>query len=106
MLPYMLCASRFAHYLKVRVRDKVGSFAEAGECDVLLRQAAGHDGIDKIHAENCHLAEYHGYRQLQGAAHLGGKVMGYGYTVHRGSVLSHGRKPAGHCTAGKQADEA
>jgi type VI secretion system protein ImpC len=27
MLPYMLSASRFAHYLKVIVRDKIGSFA-------------------------------------------------------------------------------
>ncbi|MCS3469153.1 type VI secretion system protein ImpC [Pseudomonas sp. JUb42] len=27
MLPYMLAASRFAHYLKVILRDKVGSFA-------------------------------------------------------------------------------
>lgn len=26
MLPYILCASRFAHYLKVIMRDKVGSF--------------------------------------------------------------------------------
>ena len=27
MLPYILAASRFAHYLKVILRDKVGSFA-------------------------------------------------------------------------------
>ncbi len=25
-LPYMLCASRFAHYIKVMMRDKIGSF--------------------------------------------------------------------------------
>lgn len=29
MLQYMLCVSRFAHYLKVRMRNKVGSFTEA-----------------------------------------------------------------------------
>jgi type VI secretion system ImpC/EvpB family protein len=29
MLQYMLCTSRFAHYLKVLARDKVGSFLEA-----------------------------------------------------------------------------
>jgi type VI secretion system protein ImpC len=28
----VLCMSRFAHYLKVMARDKIGSFMEAGEC--------------------------------------------------------------------------
>ena len=36
MLQYMLCVSRFAHYLKVAARDKIGSFAEAGECEDYL----------------------------------------------------------------------
>lgn len=30
MLPYLLNASRFAHYLKVMMRDKIGSFMTAG----------------------------------------------------------------------------
>lgn len=38
MLPYMLCASRFAHYLKVIARDKIGSFSEASECEAYLHQ--------------------------------------------------------------------
>ncbi len=29
---YMLCVSRFAHYLKVMARDKIGSFMEVEEC--------------------------------------------------------------------------
>jgi type VI secretion system protein ImpC len=29
MLPYMLCTSRFAHYIKSIMRDKVGSFMTA-----------------------------------------------------------------------------
>ena len=33
MIQYMLCVSRFAHYLKVLGRDKVGSFAEADEVE-------------------------------------------------------------------------
>jgi type VI secretion system protein ImpC len=33
---YIMCVSRFAHYLKVMVRDKVGSFMEASECKVWL----------------------------------------------------------------------
>jgi type VI secretion system protein ImpC len=32
-LNYMLCVSRFAHYLKVIARDKVGSFAERDEME-------------------------------------------------------------------------
>ena len=30
---YLLCVSRFAHYLKVMARDKIGSFMERGECE-------------------------------------------------------------------------
>ncbi|KAA5604539.1 type VI secretion system contractile sheath large subunit [Roseospira marina] len=36
MLHYMLCVSRFAHLLKVMVRDKVGSFASPEECELYL----------------------------------------------------------------------
>lgn len=38
MLQYILCVSRFAHYLKVLARDKVGSFAEAEECEDYLQR--------------------------------------------------------------------
>ncbi|MBL8793332.1 MAG: type VI secretion system contractile sheath large subunit [Planctomycetia bacterium] len=38
MLQYMLCISRFAHYLKVISRDKVGAFAGATECEDHLRR--------------------------------------------------------------------
>lgn len=38
MLQYMLCVSRFAHYLKVAARDRVGAFTEAGECERYLHQ--------------------------------------------------------------------
>lgn len=36
MLQYILCASRFAHYLKVLARDKVGSFKSAEEVQLVL----------------------------------------------------------------------
>lgn len=36
MLQYLLCVSRFAHYLKVAARDKIGSFVEAEECERYL----------------------------------------------------------------------
>lgn len=36
MLHYMLCVSRFAHYLKVIMRDRVGSFTSPAEVERLL----------------------------------------------------------------------
>lgn len=37
-LPYMMATSRFAHYLKVMARDKIGSFMEASDCEVWLNR--------------------------------------------------------------------
>jgi type VI secretion system protein ImpD len=38
MLQYMLCVSRFAHYLKVMARDKIGSFATPALCEDYLQR--------------------------------------------------------------------
>nr|BFD32859.1 type VI secretion system contractile sheath large subunit [Pigmentibacter ruber] len=37
-LPYVMAVSRFAHYLKVIMRDKIGSFATQGEIDAYLNR--------------------------------------------------------------------
>lgn len=37
MLQHVLCGSRVAHYIKVIIRDKVGSFVSAEDCEDLLR---------------------------------------------------------------------
>lgn len=37
-LQYILTTSRFAHYLKIIVRDKVGSFMSSSECQVFLQK--------------------------------------------------------------------
>ncbi len=37
-LPYIMATSRFAHYLKVMGRDKIGSFMEATDCEVWLNR--------------------------------------------------------------------
>lgn len=37
-LPYILTTSRFAHYLKVMVRDKIGSFVSQQECQLYLQE--------------------------------------------------------------------
>ena len=36
MLQCLLCASRFAHYLKVLSRDKLGQFTGPAECEAHL----------------------------------------------------------------------
>ena len=36
MLQHVLCASRVAHYVKVIIRDKIGSFSSADECERAL----------------------------------------------------------------------
>jgi type VI secretion system protein ImpD len=51
MLQHVLCASRIAHYLKVMIRDKIGSFITAEECerflmDWLFRYTTGRDDLD------------------------------------------------------------
>jgi len=38
MLQHILCASRVAHYIKIMIRDKIGSFLSAEECQDLLRK--------------------------------------------------------------------
>lgn len=37
MMQHVLCGSRVAHYIKVMIRDKIGSFATAQDCEELLR---------------------------------------------------------------------
>lgn len=37
-LNYLMCVSRFAHYLKVMARDKIGSFMEVGDCERWLNE--------------------------------------------------------------------
>jgi type VI secretion system protein ImpC len=37
-LPYLMATSRFAHYLKVIGRDKIGSFMEVEDCEAWLNR--------------------------------------------------------------------
>lgn len=37
-LPYIMATSRFAHYLKIMARDKIGSFMEASDCQDWLNR--------------------------------------------------------------------
>lgn len=38
MLQHVLCASRIAHYIKVMIRDKIGAFVTASDCEEHLRK--------------------------------------------------------------------
>lgn len=38
MLQHILCSSRIAHYLKVIMRDKIGSFNSAKDCEIYLQK--------------------------------------------------------------------
>ncbi|MCX2780340.1 type VI secretion system contractile sheath large subunit [Microbulbifer thermotolerans] len=38
MLQQILCASRFAHYIKVMIRDKVGAYMNAADCERQLQK--------------------------------------------------------------------
>ncbi|MGH9816878.1 MAG: type VI secretion system contractile sheath large subunit, partial [Candidatus Acidiferrales bacterium] len=37
-LPYILAVSRFAHYMKAMMRDKIGSFMSRGQCEDFLNK--------------------------------------------------------------------
>lgn len=37
MIQYMLCVSRFGHFIKIMVRDRIGSFSNAQECQRMLQ---------------------------------------------------------------------
>ncbi|PID43883.1 MAG: type VI secretion system contractile sheath large subunit [Gammaproteobacteria bacterium] len=37
-LQYLLCGSRFAHYIKIMMRDKIGSYTRASDCASMLQK--------------------------------------------------------------------
>ena len=43
MIHYMLCVSRFSHYVKVMGRDRMGSFQSAEGCEVNVVVDGGGD---------------------------------------------------------------
>jgi type VI secretion system protein ImpC len=53
-LPYIMATSRFAHYLKVMARDKIGSFMEASNCEEWLNRWINNyvNSNEKAGAEN------------------------------------------------------
>jgi len=58
MLQYILCVSRFAHYIKVIGRDKVGSFFGAEECEDYLHNWLLKYSTGSSSGTEEHLAKY------------------------------------------------
>lgn len=58
MLPYMLAASRFAHYIKAIMRDKVGSFMTAENVSVFLNRWIGNYVLGRDDAGQSLKAQY------------------------------------------------
>jgi type VI secretion system protein ImpC len=58
MLPYMLAASRFAHYIKAIMRDKIGSFLTAENVSVFLNRWIGNYVLGRDDAGQSLKAQY------------------------------------------------
>lgn len=58
MLPYMLAASRFAHYIKAIMRDKIGSFMTAENVSVFLNRWIGNYVLGRDDAGQSLKAQY------------------------------------------------
>jgi type VI secretion system protein ImpC len=58
MLPYILAASRFAHYIKAIMRDKVGSFMTADNVSVFLNRWIGNYVLGRDDAGQSLKAQY------------------------------------------------
>jgi type VI secretion system protein ImpC len=49
-LPYIMATSRFAHYLKSMMRDKIGSFMSRGQCETFLNNWIRNYAVDDDNA--------------------------------------------------------
>ena len=49
-LPYIMATSRFAHYLKSMMRDKIGSFMSRGQCETFLNKWIRNYSVDDDNA--------------------------------------------------------
>ena len=58
MLPYILAASRFAHYIKAIMRDKIGSFMSADNVSRFLNRWVNHYAMARDDAGQTLKAQY------------------------------------------------
>ena len=82
MLQQVLCASRFAHYLKVLMRNKVGSFATAEECETMLQRWITRYCMANEDASEESKAAYPLREALVEVREIPGKPGSYGCTFH------------------------
>jgi type VI secretion system ImpC/EvpB family protein len=95
LLQYILCVSRFAHYVKVLGRDKIGSFAEPGDVSKFLNQWIRQyvsSSTDRSAAERARFP----LRQAQvEVRELPGKPGSYGCAIYMEPYLQFDRVAAG-----------
>jgi type VI secretion system protein ImpD len=82
MLQYMLCVSRIAHYLKAMIRDRVGAFAGAEECEDHLQQWFRRYVISNDSASDVMKARYPLREARAEVREVPGKPGAYRCTVH------------------------
>ncbi|MDX1811648.1 MAG: type VI secretion system contractile sheath large subunit, partial [Gammaproteobacteria bacterium] len=82
MLQYIMCVSRFAHYIKVIGREKIGSFFSASECeDYLYKWLLSYSTASTSGTEE-HLAKYPLSEAKVEVNEIIGKPGAYSCTIH------------------------
>ncbi len=81
-LSTMLCVSRFAHYVKMLGREKVGSYASAEDCEAMLRDWLANYVNANARAGAEMMARYPLAAAQVQVSELPGKPGQYGCTIH------------------------
>lgn len=81
-LSSMLCVSRFAHYVKMLGREKVGAYATAAECEAMLRNWLSGYVNANVRAGTETMARYPLAAAEVQVSELPGRPGHYGCTIH------------------------
>lgn len=65
MLPYIFCTSRMAHYIKVLVRDKIGTFMSAADCQHFLNDWMRQYTLDNPEGAGIEIQAQHPFRRAE-----------------------------------------
>ena len=82
MLQYVFCVSRFSHYIKVIMRDRVGGFASAQDCENYLSSWLVNYYTTSIDASLSEMARYPLQEAEVRVRELLGRPGSYSCTMH------------------------
>jgi type VI secretion system protein ImpD len=82
MLQYVFCVSRFGHYIKVIMRDRIGGFASAQECENYLSSWLVNYYTTSIDASPSEMARYPLQEAEVRVRELPGRPGSYSCTMH------------------------